>query len=212
MIHRASLELEVDSVDDAVPALSAIAEARGGFVVTSQVNHPGLEAPSLSAVLRVPAREFTGALAAVRSAARQVTAESISGEDVTDQVVDLESRLHAQRALEAQYLEILKRAQSVADALQVQAKLGEVQTEIERAQGQLHLLADRVELSTITLCVRGARPGIVANVRAAIRDGVAVTSVLTIGGVRIAGALGPFAAFLGMPFIAVRSLRRRRPA
>ncbi len=83
--------------------------------------------------------------------------EQSSTEDVTNQYVDLNGQLAAWRAQERVYLRLLDRARSVTDVIAVQNQLQQVQSNIERLQGQLDHLEDQSSFSTIVL--RLTEPG-----------------------------------------------------
>jgi hypothetical protein len=136
---------------------------------------------------------------------------------VTEEYVDLESRLKAQRAIEEQYLAVLKDARSIPDVLAVQQKLGEVRTEVERAEGRRRYLENQTSLSTVTLHVahriealdtRG--PGFALSVREAGRDAIGVSIAIVNGTIRGVGVLAPFAVLVGLPLYAMFRLWRRR--
>jgi hypothetical protein len=213
VIHHADLELEADSADEALRVVGAVAEARGGFLLSSDTRRDS-EGTHLHIVLRVPAREFQGALAALRGAGRRVASESVTGEDVTEEYEDLEARLRAARAVEASYLELLTHSASVHDSLEVQAKLGEARTEIERLEGRQRYLQDQTDLSTITvrLTVPEA-PALADSLREAGQDAVTVGRAVLVGSVRLVGVLLPVFALLVLPLVLlVRLAKRRSPS
>jgi hypothetical protein len=72
--------------------------------------------------------------------AARVDREEIKSEDVTRQYVDIDARLRNMRAEEERYLEILKRAATVKDTLDVTQHLADVRGRIEQAQGEMNLL------------------------------------------------------------------------
>src|SRR5258708_7765479 len=110
-----------------------IAETLGGFVVTSESKErqtgDGRHELEVNLVIRVPAAQFSPALDQVRSAGNRVVQEKITGQDVTEEFIDLEAHIKTQKALEAQFLEIMKRAVRVEDALEVQRQIAEVRTQ-----------------------------------------------------------------------------------
>ena len=77
----------------------------------------------------------------------------MSGQDMTEDYVDLESRLTNLRAEEKQYLIILKEATTVEDLLNVSDYLSAVQGEIETIEGRLKYLDSQTNFSTITISI-----------------------------------------------------------
>ena len=154
IIRNADLNLEADSPEQSMTKITAIAESKGGFVVESQQNTSDVKATTRDIVtmtVRVPAAKFNETLDEIRKTASRVIVENIKGEDVTEEFIDIEARLKAKKALEQQFLEIMKQAKSVADALNVQSQLAEVRGEIEKIEGRKRFLENQSSLSTIKI-------------------------------------------------------------
>lgn len=148
VIRNGSLSLRVDRVETRLAEARAIAMAENGFVADANVvDREGVKSATLT--IRVPQDAFDRTLARLKELASTVFNESTNTEDVTAQFVDLEARLGAARAEEAQYLRILEDADTIEETLQVTARLGEVRARIESMEGQLRYLRDRTEYSTI---------------------------------------------------------------
>lgn len=221
VVRTADLSLEAAFPDDVRAKAGALAQAKGGFVVSSETNRmregESGERVVANSVLRVPAPEFEGVLAGLRALGTRVGGEKVTGQDVTEEYVDLEARVQAERAVEEQYLAVLKEARAIPDVLAVQQKLGEIRTEIERAEGRRRYLENQTNLATITVHVvqrldaleRG--PGFGSAVREAAQDAVSVAVGIVNGAIRIAGIVAPIAVLLGLPAcVALRVWTRRR--
>jgi hypothetical protein len=226
IIRNATLTLEVEHPGKALQRIASLAESRGGYIVTSdsrqQTGDNGERAYEVITVeLRVPATQFDAALADIRAAGGSVTAQKITGKDVTEEYIDLEARLRTQRALESQLLEIMKRAQEVADAVSVQRELTNVRTEIERVEGRRRFLENQSSLSTISVTLQPPAPligttGFFRSVGSAFGEGVDIAAAITLFFIRLLLALIPVAIFIGLPaYFILRYLVRRvrsRPA
>ncbi|MCR4256079.1 MAG: DUF4349 domain-containing protein [Candidatus Uhrbacteria bacterium] len=150
VIRNGSLSIRVDDVEIRLNEARAIASAENGFVADANVvNREGVKSATIT--IRVPQDAFDRTLARLKGLASTVFNESTNTEDVTAQFVDLEARLGAARAEEAQYLRILEQADTIEETLQVTARLGEVRSRIESMEGQLRYLRDRTEYSTISV-------------------------------------------------------------
>lgn len=167
IVKTASLDLLVgkDGFEEAFERAQLVAGKYGGFVVSSSSR--GTRVRSGELVLRVPAASFERALADLRDLGR-VEGESVSGEDVSAQFVDLEARLRTWEAQEAVLLRLMDRATSVEDTLRIQRELQDVQLRIEQIRGQLRVLRDRTELATIAVSIR--EPGAVIRQQIAARE------------------------------------------
>jgi hypothetical protein len=220
-VKKASLELAVGELGTAQAAATRIAEGEGGFVASTArdavAEAAGRSTGSVTLTLRVPAARFTAALDALRRLGRGAGSEHVGTEDVSEEFIDLEARIHNQRELETQFLEILKRAAKVEDALNVQRELANVRTDIERMEGRRRFLEHETALSTITLVLSPVRPLVSASlgdfsdaVARAASDSVNLGAGIVTGTVRGLGILVPVAFLLGLPFFLVRSAFRRR--
>jgi murein DD-endopeptidase MepM/ murein hydrolase activator NlpD len=222
VIRDAELTIEIESPSDAQRKLASVAEAHGGFVVTSESRQDtragGVKSSQVvSLEMRVPAAQFDAVINAAHGVGGRVADEKIAGKDVTEEYIDLEARLRAQRALEAQILEIMKRAQRVSDALEVNAQLAQVRSEIERLEGRRRFLENQSSLSTIKITLQPPAPlvsaettGFATNIRRAFGDGVDFAAALAVGMVRVVVTLLPVALLLCLPAWATWRVLRRR--
>lgn len=169
IVRTADLTVEVreGAFDAQWNAAFAIAQRFGGRVLTANrssgdrpvplAERDRAEGPLFGDVtIRVPAERFEQASGALRDLGAP-RSESVSSEDVTQEFVDLESRLRHQRAEEDVLVALMAQAKSVRDTLAVQSRLSEVQGEIEQITGRLRFLEERSDFSTIT--VHLAEPG-----------------------------------------------------
>src|SRR4029079_8297694 len=104
-----------------------------------------------SITVRVPAEEFENTLNAIKDFANVVRTQSTTGQDVTEQYTDLQAQLRNAQAQETEYLNILKRAQTVEEILSVQNYLGSIRSTIESLQGRIQYLENVTSYSTITV-------------------------------------------------------------
>lgn len=151
IIKTASLNLDVKNTQEAISVMTTITRQYGGFVQSSSTWLQYDETTAGSVTLRVEVAHFEEALEAIKSLATVINSETLSGQDVTSEYVDLEARLTNLKAEEAQYLNILDQATTVEELLMVSDYLSTVRGEIESIQGQLKYLADQTDLSTITV-------------------------------------------------------------
>ena len=141
----------------------------------------------------------------------------MTGQDVTEEFIDLEARIKTQKALEVQFLEIMRQAYKVADALEVQRQIADVRTEIEKLEGRKRFLENRASLSTITVNIQAPKPviavtgtGFGQSVREAVSDSTQLASDMVLFFVRFAILMLPILLFIGLPSaLVVRFLLRR---
>ncbi|NIW78938.1 MAG: DUF4349 domain-containing protein [Calditrichae bacterium] len=150
IIKNGNITAKVDNAEETAKNISELATRYEGFVQSSNIYESETGAKSGTVIIRVPVASFEAAFAEIKTFATQVVSESVSGQDVTEEYVDLQSRLKNKRAEEAQYLDILKQAYTVEDILMVTERLSWVRQEIERLEGRLNYLENLTDMSTIT--------------------------------------------------------------
>jgi hypothetical protein len=219
VIQTASLTVSVarGKFDETVDEARSIAARFGGFVVSSTASQ-GFENRLVrgTLVVRVPARSYADAVRSIAGLGR-VEGRDESGQDVSQEFVDLEARVRHLRAVETQLLELLERANTVAAALAVQSQLNQVQLELEQARGRLQYLDDQVSYATISLALHERLPvaaqdkgrwGIVDAWRTAVHNVVAVVGWTFVAVATAAPAL----VLLLLAYLIGRRIVRRRPA
>jgi hypothetical protein len=148
IIRNGYIELVVTDVLDTRDVISQLATSYGGYVVSSSIRGEEEDLRG-NITIRVPDDMFEQALAEMRGMAVRVTEESTSSRDVTEEYVDLQSRLKNAEATEQQYLNILEQATDVEDILRVYERLTYVRQEIEQIKGQMQYLERTSSMSLI---------------------------------------------------------------
>ncbi|MGI8732077.1 MAG: DUF4349 domain-containing protein [Pyrinomonadaceae bacterium] len=210
ILRNAELTLEVSDPGAAQRKITSIAESLGGFVVTSeskqrQSGESGQQELEVNVVVRIPAPQFGSALDQIRAEGGRVIQEKATGQDVTEEFIDLEARIKTQKALELQFLEIMKQARKVADALEVQRQIAEVRTEIEKLEGRKRFLENRASLSTITINLQTPSAIVVStsgfgrNIRDAVADSVSVAAGIVLFLIRFVVVMVPILVLIIIP-------------
>ena len=216
IVRTATVDLEVDEgqLNETInKASDAVVKAKGIYVGSS-TSVPDGEPASGQVTFRVPVDAFESVLREFKSLGAY-RGEQSSIEDVTNQYVDLNGQLTAWRAQERVYLRLLDRAKSVADVIAVQNQLQQVQSNIERLQGQVDHLEDQSSFSTIVLQLRepgaaaGKPAGRLARAWATAVNGLGVMAAAVLVAVIW---LTPVVVLAGAVLFGMRALRRPRPA
>ncbi len=134
----------------------ALSEKLGGYVVSSNLYQTtygpnNVSVPQASVVVRVPADKLTDTLDEIKKGAIEVQSENLTGQDVTDQYVDLQSRLSADQAAADQLLKIMQSAVKPEDVLNVFQQLRQLQSDIEVLKGQIKLIDESTATSEISV-------------------------------------------------------------
>ncbi|MBL8125097.1 MAG: DUF4349 domain-containing protein [Blastocatellia bacterium] len=220
VIKNAEIHLEAAEPDASQRKIGEIAEANGGYLVESQQSMSDVTSnvrDSVSITIRVPSERFTEAVDAIRGSADRLLVESEKGEDVTEEFVDLTARLRAKRALESQFLEIMKQADTVEDALNVQTQLSNVRSDIEEIEGRIRFLESQSTFSTIKAHIHtpamftSNSVGIGYRLTDSAGRGMDAALNFTLNFMTfIIGAI-PFTLFVGMPiFLIGRAIWKRQ--
>jgi hypothetical protein len=224
IIRNGKLTIETDSPTSGQSKITSIAESLGGFVITSEFKQGGASASeSVIITVRVPATQFNEALEKIRTTGNQVLNENVTGQDVTEEFLDLEARIKTKKALEAQFLEIMKQAKNVSDALEVQTEISNVRTEIERMEGRKRFLQNQASLSTIIITLQTPPPILVStstsgfghSIKQAFAEGIDLAALIVLGLIRLIIVLIPITLFIFLPLglilkFIVRRLRNNK--
>ncbi len=208
IIRNADLSLETASPEEAQQQITTIAESKGGFVVDSTQSSSNVKATTRDTVamtVRVPAEKFNESLDEIRRTASRVIVETVKGEDVTEEFIDIEARLKAKKSLEAQFIEIMKRANSVEDALKVQTELAEVRGEIEKIEGRKRFLENQASLSTVKIRLQtpmafsANSDGFFYRLKESVGNGFDAAMNFVLGFVAVLIAILPFLILVVLP-------------
>jgi hypothetical protein len=130
---------------------------------------------STTIAVRIPAKSFDLVLEGIAKVVERFDHKNIHISDVTKQFLDVESRLKTKKALEAKYLEILKKARTVREILDVERELGKLRGDIEATEGRLKYLQSQVLFSTLNITfykkIAESEIGFGSEIRAAFKQG-----------------------------------------
>jgi hypothetical protein len=150
VIKTADLNVEVENITSAQKQVQDLVEATGGFIADLEVQVYSATRTDATIVARVPSAKFREAYDAIKQLG-DVKRDHVGGQDVTEEYMDLESRIANKQVQENRLREMFAQAKTIEDLLAVEARLTEVRGEIESLQGRLRYLKDRVGFSTITI-------------------------------------------------------------
>jgi len=150
IVRTGEMSVVVENVLKARDDIAQLAARFDGYVVASSIW--GEEAEMRGWIsIRVPDEKFEPALTELRNLAIRVKSESTSSQDVTEEYIDLESRLKNAEATEKQYLALLEKATDVEDILRIYERLSQVRQEIEQIKGQMQYLERTASMSIISV-------------------------------------------------------------
>ncbi|MBI5135534.1 DUF4349 domain-containing protein [Candidatus Uhrbacteria bacterium] len=150
IIRTGSMSLVVKDVPLVMDEVRVYVEGQSGFLVSGSLNSASAN-PTASMTVRIPVEKYGQTYEWVKGKAVKIASETSSGQDVTEEYVDLESQLRNLRASEQQFLEIMKRSGKISEVLEVQRELERVRGEIERVLGRQKYLSQSAHLATLTV-------------------------------------------------------------
>jgi hypothetical protein len=156
VIQNVDMSIVVADPKARMEEIADLAVEMGGFVVSSNIYQTtygpnSIEVPEASMTIRVPSERLDEALEKVKADVVDVTYENRSGQDVTSQYVDLQSRLKAKQEAEKNLLKIMDTATNAEDVLAIYMQVQNIQTEIESLKGQIQYYEESAALSAISI-------------------------------------------------------------
>jgi len=219
VIKSAYLEVEIETgkFENVIFKLTALAEQNGGFVSSTQsYSDSDGKLTSGQITIRIPHGQYNSALDMVKDMGT-VTSISISGQDVTQEYVDLESRLRNLVAQEDVLLGLMEESRNVEDSLMVQRELSWVQGEVEVLKGRMNYLDNMVSFSTIDVFLFEPEPitassgwGFLDALRRGLRGAVSVFNGFMVFLIAASPVLIAIAIILIVIWQIIKRRKRRR--
>jgi hypothetical protein len=218
IIKNGELDLLVEDTDRALGQIGQIAVDNGGYVLNSQSWQTG-EVKAGTITIAVRAENFETAMRRLSDTAIEVLRETSSGQDVTAEYVDLDSRLSSLEATRDRLRTFLDDAQDVDEALAVNRELSQIETEIEQVQGRMNYLSGRAAYSTIAINLSMAYDvptptptpwSLGRTFNSAVKAQGALLRFLAEAATWLVVVLGPYLVVLAIIIVIVRALLRRR--
>jgi len=150
IIKEATLRFETDNLENTFNQVQKAVSSNNARIINDS---EGKDYATVfrNLIVKVPSQNFDRFISDASKGVSYFEVKNISAEDVTEQYIDLTSRLKTKKKLEERYLEILKKANKVSEILEIEEQISAIREEIEAKEGQLKYLESRVSESTITI-------------------------------------------------------------
>jgi len=152
IIKDGRLGIKVTELEKAKSRIDTMVKNNGGYYANENFNNTDYEA-SYNLRVRIPTDKFEKFIAEVESGDGEILYKQVDARDVTDQFIDLETRLQTKRNYLTRYRELLKQAKSVKEILEIEEKIRGLEEEIESTTGRLKYLGDLVDYSSLDLMI-----------------------------------------------------------
>lgn len=210
LIQRANLTIEVKDLEASNEKVLEMVQEVKGYIASSSDWVSGKRQHS-RVQIRVPADDFYSIMDELEQLG-VITSRNISGDDVTEEYIDLSSRIKNLHLQEERYRQLLQQATKVEDILSIERELERVRSTLESLEGRLQYLDNQVSLSTIDLNLSEPEPitptewGIMKAMRQALRE--VMNSFYTML-IRL-GAMIPYLVLLLVAYLIIRVVWLRR--
>lgn len=150
LIKTGNLSFEVNDISSTQKRLHDLAKKYNGYISNETSNNYGHRINN-ELILRFPNKHFENLIADISTGVEHFDQKNIRVQDVTEEFLDVSSRIENKKKLEERFSEILKKATTVAEILEIEKEINTLRTEIERLEGRLKYLKNQVSLSTLTI-------------------------------------------------------------
>lgn len=150
IIKKANVSFQVKNMEDSRKAILAEVKKSDGYISSENQTNNNYQIEN-TMVIRIKSGGFDDLVDQLLKQSIYTESKKITADDVTEEYVDAVARVKSKKEVEKQYEEILKKAYSIYDILQVEQQLRMIREEIEAFEGKIKYFDDRVEYSTISL-------------------------------------------------------------
>jgi hypothetical protein len=150
IIKKATLKFETPDLAKTFSTIQNAAK-RYGAVIANDASGKDFGSSFRNLLIRVPNAHFDHFINDIGKGVTHFDVKQISQEDVTEEYIDVESRMKSKKKLEERYIQLLNKANKVSEMMEIEEKLAEIREEIEAKEGQLKYLQNRISLSTISI-------------------------------------------------------------
>jgi hypothetical protein len=150
IIKDGNMSIEVTDLQNSKKRVDSLVKLYNGYYAKESLNNYR-RTISYNLKIRVPNNNFEKLVADVEKGKGKINSKEIDARDVTDEFIDVETRLNNKRSYLKRYNELLNKAKTIKDIVQIEDKISEIEEEIESSVARLKYLNDQVDYSTLTL-------------------------------------------------------------
>lgn len=150
IIKNAEISFEVKDFNKSTLSIKDIVKSHGAYISNENQTNNKYNLTNIL-VIRVKSENFEKLLDALKKESIHLDYNNMTAQDVTAEFVDVQAHIKAKKEVETQYYDVLKKARTVSEIMDVQNAIGQMRAEIDSYEGQLKLMQDQVSYSTIKL-------------------------------------------------------------
>lgn len=210
IIKTGNINIEVEEYETSIVKIRYIIKQSQGYISNEEESHSSHQMYN-TLTIRVPKEKFDDLLSKIEKSALTVNSKNVNMQDVSEEYVDLTTRLKTKKEVELRYLDLLKQARSINEILSVENELRVIREEIEAKEGRIKFLDSQVGYSTLTLYVyqqydNPYEPGFINKITKALETGWEGIKIFIVGLFYI----WPFWVILGAFFIWLRWFLKKK--
>src|ERR1035437_5032462 len=152
IIKDGRLGLQVTNLEAAKKQIDSLVKSAGGYYANENLKNSDNQS-GYELVIRIPVLNFERFVGLAEKGSAKVLYKEIQARDVTEEFVDLNTRINSKRNSLARYNEIMKKANSVKDIIEIEESIRVLQEEIESSEGRLRYLNSCVDYSTLNMTI-----------------------------------------------------------
>lgn len=150
IIKSANLKFETQDISNSYSVIQKAVQ-KYNAIVQSDASGKDYGSVFRNLTLRIPCKNFDVFITEISQGVAHFDTKEISQQDVSEEYIDVESRMKSKKKLEERYLQLLAKAGKVSEMLEIEKKLSEIREEIEAKEGQLKYMQNRIAMSTVTI-------------------------------------------------------------
>ncbi|WP_407288278.1 DUF4349 domain-containing protein [Streptomyces sp. BP-8] len=216
IIRTATLTVQTKDVAAGLARARAAVDGAGGYAADETTDRDPQGHDRSRIVLRVPPEEYDAVLGRLSGLGKLLSRE-VSAKDVTDQVVDVDSRIKSQRASVSRVRALMEKATTISDIVSLESELSTRESSLESLEAELKSLKERTGMATVTLLLRqpdaevSGAPEEPASFSGALSGGWQAWKAALRWVLVAIGAVLPFAVTAALLYVLWRLVRDRLP-
>lgn len=150
VIKKGEIKFQTKSIQETTNFISENIKNLQGYISSDNV-YNSEDRITQRIEIRIPSNSFDDLLSRISNNVKKIEYKNVQLEDVTEEYIDVESRIKTKKELENRYIELLSKAKTVQEILSIEKELGTLRSDIESIEGRLKYLKDQVSLSTLSV-------------------------------------------------------------
>jgi hypothetical protein len=150
VIKRGEIRFQTRSIQETTSFITKNVNELKGYISSDNIYNSD-DRITQRIEIRIPADSFDDLLLRISESAKKIDFKNVQVQDVTEEYIDVETRIKTKKELESRYRALLAKASTVEEILSIEKELGTLRSDIESIEGRLKYLKDQVSLSTLSV-------------------------------------------------------------